>query len=255
LSIHLKSADEIARMRKVGLIVADVLDAVEEACRPGVSTWRLNEIAAQVMERAGATSAFLGYAPGGAPPFPAVLCTSINEVIVHGIPSRTAVLKDGDIIGIDFACFQYGFCADSARTVGVGTIGAAARRLIDVTRESLERAIACFVPGNRLADVGWAVQSHVEAHGYSVVKAFCGHGIGRRMHEDPPVPNHGRPGRGKRLKPGLVLAIEPMVNEGVEKLEVLSDGWTVVTRDRRLSAHVEHSVAMTDDGPLTLTRR
>lgn len=255
MAIRLKSSDEIAKMRKVGLIVADVLDAVEEACRPGVSTWKLNEIAEEVMNRAGATSAFIGYAPGGAPPYPAVLCTSINEVIVHGIPNKQVFLQEGDIIGIDFACYKEGFCADSARTVGVGAISEEARRLIEVTRESLERAIACCHPGHRMGDVGWAVQSHAEAHGYSVVKNFCGHGIGRRMHEDPSVPNYGEPGRGRRLKSGLVIAIEPMVNQGKETLQVLSDGWTAVTRDRRLSAHVEHSVAITPDGPLVITRR
>ena len=255
MAIRLKSSDEIAKMRKVGLIVADVLDAVEEACRPGVSTWKLNEIAEQVMSRAGATSAFIGYAPGGAPPYPAVLCTSINEVIVHGIPNKQVFLQEGDIIGIDFACYKEGFCADSARTVGVGAISEEARRLIEVTRESLERAIACCQPGRRMGDVGWAVQSHAEASGYSVVKNFCGHGIGRRMHEDPAVPNYGEPGRGRRLKSGLVIAIEPMVNQGKETLQVLSDGWTAVTRDRRLSAHVEHSVAITPDGPFVITRR
>lgn len=255
MAIRLKSSDEIAKMRKVGLIVADVLDAVEEACRPGVSTWKLNEIAEQVMSRAGAASAFIGYAPGGAPPYPAVLCTSINEVIVHGIPNKQVFLQEGDIIGIDFACYKEGFCADSARTVGVGAISEEARRLIEVTRESLERAIACCHPGSRMGDVGWAVQSHAEASGYSVVKNFCGHGIGRRMHEDPAVPNYGEPGRGRRLKSGLVIAIEPMVNQGKETLQVLSDGWTAVTRDRRLSAHVEHSVAITPDGPFVITRR
>ena len=251
----MKSSDEIAQMRKVGLIVADVLDAVVEACRPGVSTWELNEIADDVLTRAGAKSAFLGYAPGGAPPYPAVLCTSINQEIVHGIPNKQTFLKEGDIIGVDFACYSGGFCADSARTVAVGAISEAAQRLIDVTRESLERAIELCQPGNRLGDIGWAVQSHAESHGYSVVKGFCGHGIGRRMHEDPAVPNHGRAGRGRRLKPGMVLAIEPMVNVGTDDLEILADGWTVVTSDKHLSAHVEHSVAITPDGPFVLTRR
>ena len=242
-------------MRMVGLIVADVLDAVEDACRAGVSTWKLNEIAYEVLTRAGATSAFLGYAPGGAPPYPAVLCTSINEVIVHGIPNKQVILQDGDIIGVDFACYKYGFCADSARTVAVGAISAESQRLIDVTRESLERAIACCHPGSRLGDIGWAVQSYAESHGYSVVKNFCGHGIGRQMHEDPPVPNYGKAGHGRRMKPGLVLAIEPMVNLGTEHLEVLSDGWTVATKDGRRSAHVEHSVAITPEGPVVITRR
>ncbi|WP_343213343.1 type I methionyl aminopeptidase [Archangium violaceum] len=255
LSITLKSADDLAKMRRTGLIVADVLDAVEAACRPGVSTWELNEIANGVMTKAGATSAFLGYAPRGAPPYPAVLCTSVNEVVVHGIPSKSVVLKDGDIIGIDFACYKDGFCADSARTIPVGNVSEEARKLIQVTRESLERAIAACVHGNRLEDIGWAVQSHVEKNGFSVVTSFCGHGIGRFMHEMPSVPNFGEPGKGLRLKRGMVLAIEPMVNVGSEDIEVLDDGWTAVSVDRRLAAHVEHSVAITGDGPMVLTRR
>ncbi|ATB41829.1 methionine aminopeptidase [Cystobacter fuscus] len=254
-SITLKTADDIAKMRRVGLIVADVLDAVEAACRPGVSTWELNEVANEVMTKAGATSAFLGYAPHGAPPYPGVLCTSVNEVVVHGIPRKDVILKDGDIIGIDFACYKEGFCADSARSIGIGTISEEARRLIEVTRASLDKAIAACVHGNRLDDIGWAVQSHVEKHGFSVVKEFCGHGIGRFMHESPSVPNFGSPGHGLRLKRGMVLAIEPMVNAGREDIEVLGDGWTAVTQDRRLAAHVEHSVAITGHGPVVLTRR
>jgi methionyl aminopeptidase len=253
--IMLKSAADLAKMRRTGLIVADVLDAVEEAAVPGASTWDLNEVANQVMRRAGAVSAFLGYAPGGAPPYPAVLCASVNEVVVHGIPSKHVRLKEGDILGIDFACYKDGFCGDSARTIAVGSVSEAARKLIDVTRESLEAAIATCVLGQRLQDVGAAVQNHVERNGFNVVKNFCGHGIGRRMHESPSVPNYGKPGHGLRLKPGLVLAIEPMVNEGTEEVEILDDGWTAVTRDGRLSAHVEHSVAITDNGPLVLTRR
>lgn len=254
MKIRLKSNDELAKMRKVGLIVADVLDAVEGACQAGATTWELNEVANAVMLRAEATSAFLGYDPGGAPPYPAVLCTSINEVIVHGIPNKEETLKDGDIIGVDFACYKYGYCADSARTVAVGAISEEARRLMDVTREALERAIEFCRRGNRIQDLGWAVQDHAESHGYSVVKDFVGHGIGRRMHEDPPVPNYGKAGRGRRLKSGLVLAVEPMVNVGDEGVRLLSDGWTVVTADRSLSAHFEHTIAITPDGPVVLTR-
>ncbi len=242
-------------MRRVGLIVADVLDAVEEACRPGASTWDLNEVARKMLDRAGATSAFLGYAPGGVPPYPAVLCTSINHVIVHGIPNKRERLKEGDIIGIDFACYKEGFCADSARTVAVGAISDEAQRLIDITRDSLDQAIDICMVGKRLGDIGWTVQSHAETHGCSVVKNFCGHGIGRRMHEDPPVPNYGKAGHGRRLKTGIVLAIEPMVNRGTEDLEILEDGWTVVTSDGALSAHFEHSVAVTPEGPFVITRR
>lgn len=253
--IVLKTAAELAKMRLVGLIVSDVLDAVEEAARPGVTTWELNQIADTTMRKAGAKSAFLGYAPRGAPPYPAVLCASVNDVVVHGIPSKKARLQEGDILGIDFACYKDDFCADSARTIAIGKISESARRLIEVTRQSLDLAIATCVSGNRLQDIGAAVQGHVDRHGFAVVKNFCGHGIGRRMHESPSVPNYGERGRGLRLNPGLVLAIEPMVNEGTEVVEILDDGWTAVTGDGRLSAHVEHSVAITENGPLVLTRR
>jgi methionyl aminopeptidase len=178
----------------------------------------------------------------------------VNSVIVHGIPRKDVVLKDGDIIGIDFGCFKEGFCGDSARTVAIGHISDEARQLVDTTREALDRAIQHCVPGNRLQDIGWAVQSYCEERGYSVVRDFVGHGIGRAMHEDPPVPNYGQPGRGKRLTAGLVLAIEPMVNVGLSEVEMMPDKWTAVTRDRSLSAHFEHSVAITDKGPLVLSR-
>jgi methionyl aminopeptidase len=209
----------------------------------------LNEIADKVMKQHGATSAFLGYHG-----YPAVLCTSVNEVVVHGIPRKDVVLKDGDIVGIDFGCFIDGFCGDSARTIAIGKVTDEARKLMDATRESLEKAIEKCVPGNRLQDIGWAVQSHVEPLGYSVVRTFVGHGIGKAMHEDPPVPNYGSPGRGWRLKPGVVLAIEPMVNAGAPEVEVLADRWTAVTKDRSLSAHFEHSVAITENGPIVLSR-
>ncbi len=249
MNIYLKSADEIAKLRKANLAVAAVLDACEAACKPGVSTWELNEIADKVMKQHGATSAFLGYHG-----YPAVLCTSVNEVVVHGIPRKDVVLKDGDIVGIDFGCFVEGFCGDSARTIAIGKVSEAARKLMDATRQSLELAIEKCVPGNRLQDIGWAVQSHVEPLGYSVVRTFVGHGIGKAMHEDPPVPNYGSPGRGWRLKPGVVLAIEPMVNAGAPEVEVLADRWTAVTKDRSLSAHFEHSVAITENGPIVLSR-
>jgi methionyl aminopeptidase len=249
MKIYLKSSDEIAKLREVNLIVSEVLDQVEAACKPGVSTWELDEIADRVMKKSGATSAFLNYHG-----YPKVLCTSINEVVVHGIPRKDEVLKEGDIIGIDFGCFKHGFCGDSARTVPVGRVSAEAQALMDATRQSLDEAISRCVPGNRLQDIGWAVQSYVEPRGYSVVRNFVGHGIGHRMHEDPAVPNYGEPGKGLRLKPGLVLAIEPMINAGQSEVDVLSDKWTAVTRDRSLSAHFEHSVAITEEGPLVLSR-
>ena len=250
IKIYLKSKDEVEKLRAVNLIVSQVLDACEAACKPGVSTWDLNEIADAKLKALGATSAFLGYHG-----YPAVLCTSVNEVVVHGIPRKDVVLKDGDIVGVDFGCFKDGFCGDSARTIPIGKVTSEATRLMETTREALERAIQQCKPGNRLQDIGWAVQSHVEPLGYSVVRTFVGHGIGRAMHEDPPVPNYGSPGKGLRLKPGLVLAIEPMVNAGTHEVEVLADGWTAVTKDRKLSAHFEHSIAITEDGPLVLSRQ
>lgn len=249
IKIYLKSKDEVEKLRAVNLIVAAVLDAVEAACKPGATTWDLNEIADAKLKAMGATSAFLGYHG-----YPAVLCTSVNEVVVHGIPRKDVVLKDGDIIGIDFGCFKEGFCGDSARTLAIGKASDEAKKLMAATKESLDRAIEQCKPGNRLQDIGWAVQSHVEPLGYSVVRTFVGHGIGRAMHEDPPVPNYGSPGKGLRLKPGLVLAIEPMVNAGTHEVEVLADGWTAVTKDRKLSAHFEHSVAITEEGPVVLSR-
>jgi methionyl aminopeptidase len=251
MSIQLKSPVEIAKLREANLIVADVLDRLEEASKPGVSTWELNDIAAARLKQLKAESAFLGY---GHPKYPAVVCTSINEVVVHGIPRKEDVLKDGDILSIDFGAFKDGWCGDSARTIPIGEVTPAAKTLMRITRESLERAIAACVPGNRLGDIGWAVQSHAEAHGYSVVRQFVGHGIGRAMHEEPHVPNYGEAGKGRRLSAGLVVAIEPMVNAGGPEVAVKDDGWTAVTKDGSLSAHFEHSVAITDGGPVVLSK-
>jgi methionyl aminopeptidase len=253
MGIVLKSSREIAKMRLAGKVVHAVLDAVEAACVPGVSTFELNRIAERVLARAGARSAFIGYGPRGQPPYPAVLCTSVNEAVVHGIPSRNVILAEGDIVGIDFACFMDQYCADAARTVAVGVVSAPVRDLLDTTREALGRAIERCMPGGRLEDLGAAVQGHAEARGYSVVRDLVGHGIGRAMHEPPQVRNYGTAGRGLRLTPGLVIAIEPMVNAGGPAIRTLGDGWTVVTEDRSLSAHFEHTVAITDAGPQVLT--
>jgi methionyl aminopeptidase len=253
MGIILKNGKEIAKMREAGRVVHAVLNAVEKACVPGATTLDLDRLAAEALHRAGCRSAFVGYAPGGAPPYPAVLCTSRNHEVVHGIPSKDVILQEGDILGIDFACFKDGYCADAARTVAVGVISAPARRLLDVTREALERAIACCTPDHRLEDIGAAIQAHAAANGYSIVRELVGHGIGRAMHEAPQVPNYGQPGRGLRLRPGLVIAIEPMLNQGGPEVSTLIDGWTIVTDDRSLSAHFEHSVAITDDGPVILT--
>jgi methionyl aminopeptidase len=251
MGIYFKTAEEIDKLREVNLVVCAVLDACCDAVKPGVSTAELNEIATREIGRHKVKSAFIGY---GHPPYPAALCTSVNEVIVHGIPRKDVVLKEGDIVGIDFGCFKDGYCGDSARTVAVGRVSVEAQRLIDVTRTALDLGIEQARAGNRLQDIGHAVQSYVQEHGFSVVRDFVGHGIGKAMHEDPPVPNFGTPGRGYRLKPGLVLAIEPMVNAGTHEVEVLSDKWTAVTKDRRLSAHFEHSVAITEHGPVVLSR-
>jgi methionyl aminopeptidase len=249
MGIFFKSPDEIEKLRRANLAVSKVLDVCEAACKPGVSTWDLNEIAEKKLKELGARSAFLGYHG-----YPAVLCTSVNEVVVHGIPRKDVVLKEGDIIGLDFGCFIDGYCGDSARTIKIGKVSPEAEKLVEATRISLEKAIEACVPGNRLQDIGWAVQSYVEDLGYSVVRTFVGHGIGRQMHEDPAVPNYGSPGRGIKLRPGLVIAIEPMVNAGQPDVKTLEDRWTAVTLDGRLSAHFEHSVAITEKGPYVLSR-
>jgi methionyl aminopeptidase len=249
MAIQLKSPAEIAKLREVNLVVADVLDQLEAAAAPGMTTWELNEIADRRLKHHKADSAFLGYHG-----YPAVLCTSVNEVVVHGIPRKDVVLKDGDLLSIDFGCFKDGWCGDSARTVPIGKVSAKAQALMTATKESLDKAIAQCVPGNRLGDIGWAVQSHVEPKGYSVVRQFVGHGIGRAMHEEPHVPNYGEAGKGRRLSAGLVVAIEPMINAGTPEVVVEDDGWTAVTKDGSLSAHFEHSVAITDDGPIVLSR-
>ncbi len=214
-----------------------------------MSTWELNEIAAKRLKQLKGDSAFLGYRG-----YPAVLCTSVNDVVVHGIPRKDVVLEDGDVLSIDFGAFKDGWCGDSARTIPVGRTSPDALALIDATRRSLDAAIEQCVPGKRLGDIGWAVQSFVEPKGYSIVRQFVGHGIGRQMHENPQVPNYGDPGKGHRLSVGMVLAIEPMVNAGSPDVEIEDDGWTAITGDGSLSAHFEHSVAITENGPLVLSR-
>lgn len=251
--IAIKSRREIERMRDVGRFTAEILLELRERARPGVTTGELDLVARRALEKRGLNSPFLGYGPGGVRPYPAVLCTSINDVIVHGIPGPRE-LREGDIISLDFGVESGGWHGDSAVTIAVGEITAEARRLIDTTHESLELAIARMVPGNRLSDIGHAVQVRAESEGYGVVRQFVGHGIGRQMHEAPQVPNYGRPGRGPRLKAGMVFAIEPMVNVGSEKAKVLEDEWTAVTVDGSLSAHFEHTVLITEDGPEVLTR-
>lgn len=247
-TIELKSAKEIGLMREAGNIVASTLKVLAAAAQPGTSTLELDKLAASELAKKKAKPAFLGYHG-----FPGCLCVSINQEVVHGIPSAKRKLAEGDIVGLDFGAIIGGFYADSAVTVAVGKIPAATQKLVDVTRESLAMGIDRMQPGARLGDVSAAVQKHVEANGFSVVRDFVGHGIGRALHEDPPVPNFGKPGTGMRLQPGLILAVEPMVNAGGPEVETLSDGWTAVTKDGSLSAHFEHTIAVTEKGPEILT--
>ncbi len=254
MGVQLKSKHEIGLMREAGLVAAEILEDVCAAAKPGASTWDLDRIARAGIEKHKVKSAFLGYGGYDVPPYPAVLCTSRNHVIVHGIPRKNDVLEDGDIIGIDFGIFKHGFCADTARTVMVGTVSDEKRKLVEATEAALEEAIALCRVGSRLGDLGSSVQNYAEIRGYSVVRQFVGHGTGRQMHEDPQVQNFGVAGTGKRLKSGLVIAVEPMVNAGSPDVEVLDDKWTAVTRDRSISAHFEHTIAVTDEGPWVLTR-
>ena len=244
-----KSKDEIARMRRAGRVVAEMLDACEAAAKPGVTTRDLDKLARDVLERRGARSNFLNYHG-----FPAVICTSPNDVIVHGIPGSYR-LKEGDILSVDCGAIIEGYHADAARTFGVGEVEEETLRLLDTTRRSLEAAIKHVHEGSRLSNIGHAVQTVAEEAGYSVVREYVGHGIGTSLHEEPKVPNYGAPGRGIKLKVGHVLAVEPMVNMGGPETAMYDDGWTVVTADGSLSAHFEHTIAVTDHGPEVLTVR
>jgi len=242
-----RSWDELQKMHRASRIVVETLDVLEAAAQPGVKTIELDRIARQRIEAAGAKPAFLGYRG-----YPATLCVAINEQVVHGIPDERR-LREGDIVGLDLGSIVDGFFGDAARTVAVGEVSPEAQRLMRVTREALLQAVAQCHPGKRVGDIGHAVQSHAEAHGYSVVREFVGHGIGTHLHEDPQVPNYGPPGRRERLRPGMCVAIEPMVNVGKADVRVLDDGWTAVTVDGSLSAHFEYSVAVTDAGPWILS--
>jgi len=255
MTIPLKTKDEISLMRSANLIVHEVLQALQEMVVPGVTTADLDRKARELTNKAGAVSAFLDYPSSseGVIPFPGVICSSRNEEIVHGIPNDVP-LKEGDIISIDYGCCYKGYFGDSAITVAVGKINAEATRLLEVTKQSLQDAIAQCRSGNRIGDISAAVQRCVEAAGFGVVREFVGHGIGRAMHEPPQVPNFGKPEMGRILKPGMVLAIEPMVTVGSFDVKVLDDGWTAVTRDGSLAAHFEHTVAITNSDPFVLSR-
>jgi methionyl aminopeptidase len=243
-----RSVEDIAKMRIAGRVVAEMHSCIREAIRPGVTTLELDQIGRDVIARRGARSNFLNY--NGT--YPAVICASPNDMIVHGIPGPYR-LEEGDIISIDCGAIVGGWHGDAAFTAGVGTIDAAATRLIDVTERSLHAGIAQMVPGNRISDIGHAVQTVAEAEGFSVVREYVGHAIGTAMHEQPDVPNYGPPGRLAKLKVGNVFAVEPMVNEGGPATNLLDDGWSVVTADGMRSAHWEHTIAITDDGPEILT--
>lgn len=242
-----RSSDEIAKMRKAGKVVAEMHECIRAAIKPGVTTLDLDRIGREVLERRGARSNFLGYHG-----FPAVICASPNDMIVHGIPNDV-VLVEGDIISIDCGAIIQGYHGDAAFTVGVGSISPEAQRLIDVTEASLTAGIAQMREGNRISDIGQAVQEVAEAAGYSVVREYVGHAIGTEMHEKPEVPNYGPGGRGPKLRAGNVFAVEPMVNAGDRGTRLLDDGWGVVTSDGALSAHFEHTIAILDNGPEVLT--
>lgn len=247
--ISLKSEKELNSMRKAGAIVGQILDEMVKMVAPGISTGELDRFAESRCKDFKVLPAFKGYHG-----FPATVCISVNDEVVHGIPSTKRVLKQGDIVGLDFGVNSDGWFGDSARTVAVGTISEDARRLLEVTEEGLRRGIEQCREGNRIFDIGHAVQNYVEGFGYGVVREFVGHGIGRALHEEPQVPNYGPKGKGLLLKVGMVLAIEPMINAGSHEVKVLKDGWTAVTVDRSLSAHFEHTVAITPSGPEILTK-
>ena len=246
--VSIKTARELSLMKDACEISAGALRAAGEAVRPGISTYEIDTIVRRYIEKQGASPSFLGY--GG---FPASACISVNNVVIHGIPAKTTILRDGDIVSVDVGAYYRGFHGDNAYTFPCGTISESAKALLDATRESLYEGIKQATVFNRIGDIGHAVQEYVEARGYSVVRNYVGHGVGAKLHEDPSVPNYGTSGRGVKLLPGMTITIEPMVNEGAHHTRVLGDKWTVVTVDGRLSAHFEHTVAITPDGPRILT--
>ena len=246
--IQLKNAAQIKAMKEAGRITGEALLVAREHVREGVSTYELDRVIRQYIEKSGAKPSFLGLYG-----FPGSACISINDEVIHGIPSKKRILREGDIVKIDLGAHYKGYHGDSARTIPVGKVSDEALKLIEVTRESFFAGVAQMKSGNRLGDIGSAIDTHVKANGFSTVRKYIGHGIGKEVHEAPDVPNYGTPGRGVRICSGMVLAIEPMVNAGTFEVRELADGWTVVTADRKLSAHYENTVAMTDDGVLNLT--
>lgn len=247
--IVLKTTRELSLMKEACRISAGALRVAGEAVKPGVSTWEIDQIAYEYIKSQGAEPNFL-HLYG----FPATACISINDEIIHGIPSKERILKEGDIVSIDLGAKVHGYNGDNAATFACGKISEQAQRLMDTTKGSLYKAIEMAVPGNKIGDIAWAVQDYCEQRGYGVVREYTGHGVGRELHEDPSVPNYGKAGRGVRLLPGMTLAIEPMINEGTAAIRQMPDGWTVKTADHKLSAHFEHTVAITNDGPVILTK-
>lgn len=251
--ILIKSQKEIEYMRESGRIVALALDAIEKAIRPGVTTRELDKIATDVLKKEGAIPSFKGQQGfEGSKPYPATICASVNNQIIHGIPGDY-VLQDGDIISIDMGALKNGYHGDAARTFAVGNVSETAKKLIEVTKGSFFEGLKMAKAGNRISDISHAVQSYAESFGFSVVRDFVGHGIGKELHEEPQVPNYGKPGRGPRLASGMVIAVEPMINEGSYDINILKDGWTVITVDGKLSAHYENTILITDGEPELLT--
>ena len=245
----LKNKWEIEILRKANTIVMEILLSFKERVRPGISTFEFEELALELCEKKGVKPAFKGYRG-----YPYAVCVSVNEVIVHGMPKKEKILKEGDIVSFDFGVVYEGYVGDAALTVGVGEISDKAKKLLKVTEEALYKGIEKAHFGNRIGDISYAIQKHVESNGFNVIREFVGHGVGRQLHEPPEVPNFGKPGKGPKIEIGMVLAIEPMVSAGSPEVEILEDGWTAVTKDRSLAAHFEHSVAITPQGPEILSR-
>ena len=252
-SIVLLSAREMAKMRRVGQLAASLLNYLEPMVRPGISTQKLDAEAARWMTDHNATSATLGYAPPGHSPFRGSICTSVNNVVCHGIPSSNRILRDGDIINIDVSPILEGYYGDTSRTFCVGHVSETARKLVEVAQESMMRGIAQIKPGARLGDIGAAVEGYAESNGFSIVRDMVGHGIGREFHMEPQVLHYGKRGTGLKLRPGMVFTVEPILNEGSSKIKLLADGWTMLTKDKKLSAQFEHTVAVTEEGSEILT--
>ncbi len=251
--IHIKNPREIELMRQSSLIVVDVLDAMEDAVRPGVSTFELNQLAERIIKKAKAKAVFKGYRISNLPPYPYSICASINDIVVHGYSKKDRILKEGDIIGIDVGVRKNGYCGDAARTYAVGKVSKESLRLMKVTEEALYNGIAKAIVGNRVEDISYAIMETAHRNNISVADNLTGHGVGRKLHEDPVVPNIGKPGKGKRLKAGMTLAIEPMFNLG--RPETVERGWEFYTKDKSRSAHYEHTIVITNDGPLILTKK